>query len=119
MKNIIPKSFLIILIAGIFSCTSNNTDDSKATKQKGVPEEVIVYGSNSCDHCIDFKAKLDNAGIDYVFHDVEQNQQLADEMVKAVQSINYQDYIAFPVVVVGKQVFVNPPFGEVLKVIRK
>ena len=119
MKHIISKSLLIILILGIFSCTANNTDNREATKEKTVAEEVIVYGSNSCDHCIDFKAKLDNAGIDYVFHDVEQNQQLADEMVAAVQSINYQGYIAFPVVVVDTQVFVNPPFADVLKVIRK
>ena len=115
MKNIIVKSLFTILIAGIFSCSTDN----KAANEEAVAEKVIVYGSNSCDHCIDFKAKLDKADIDYVFHDVEQNQQLADEMVAAVQSINYKDYIAFPVVVVGKQVFVNPPFEEVMKVIRK
>ena len=120
MKNVISIVLVVFTLLFMFSCSTQsekNYDKEPATES--TEKQLIVYGSNSCDHCLFFRAKLDSAGLNYVFHDVEQNQQLADQMLKATQSINYQGFIQFPVVVVEENVLVNPSFEEALKVINQ
>ncbi len=75
--------------------------------------DMKIYGSNSCDHCKEFKARLDKEGIKYTFYDVEQDEVKAQEMLDAVHSINYYDYISFPVIAFDKFVYINPPFEQV------
>ena len=120
MKNVISIALVFFALLFIFSCSTqsekNNVEEQTA---ESTEQQLIVYGSNSCDHCLFFRAKLDSAGINYVFHDVEQNQQLADQMLKATQSINYQGFIQFPVVVIDDNVLINPQFEEALKVLQQ
>ena len=120
MKKVISGALVIFTVLFMLSCsTSSEENNNENQKEESSQAELILYGSNSCDHCLDFKAQLDKAGIKYIFNDVEQNQQLADEMVKAVQAVNYRGYIEFPVIVIGKKVFVNPPFADVMKVLQQ
>ncbi len=81
--------------------------------------DLKLYGSNSCDHCNEFRAKLEKEEIKYTFYDVERDQLKANEMLEAVHSINYYDYISFPVVVFDKYVFINPPFEQVQLTLEK
>ena len=108
-------SLTLILGSLIFSgCTSDSNSETESTSESLTQPQLVIYGSNSCGHCIDFKAKLDSLNISYTFNDVEQNKALADEMLEVVHAANYYDYIEFPVVAVGKQVFINPPLDQVL-----
>ena len=106
---------LLVICSTLFinSCAQKSQDKSE-TVQNNAPVQVVLYGSYSCGHCTEFRAKLDSLNISYTFNDVEQNKALADEMFEVVHSVNYYDYIEFPVVAVGKQVFINPPLDQVL-----
>ena len=114
----------IILLSALLSPLFFIACDTKKSERKSSPNAqkietptLILYGSNSCGHCLEFKSKLDSLNIKYKFNDVEQNQALAKEMIDAVHSVNYYDYIQFPVVKYGKQVFVNPELDQVLNIL--
>jgi len=104
---------LMVLVLGI-SCSSQETTSEVTEKQQ---TSIIIYGSNSCDHCIDFKSKLDAQKVVYTFHDVEQNQAKANEMMAKTKAANYSGYISFPVVDVGGKLMVNPKVDDVLKLL--
>lgn len=114
------SSTLRLMLFGLILMSCNGP---KSENQSSIPvqelakPDLIIYGSNSCDHCLDFKAKLDSLNIEYKFNDVEQDEALAQEMMNAVHSINYYDYIEFPVVQYGRQVFINPNLDQVLNVL--
>ena len=81
----------------------------KAQAVSAAPQkEITMYGSNTCDHCIIFKAQLDSVGLKYVFLDVDNDQANTQELIDLINSINYKDYVQFPVVVVDGEVFENP-----------
>lgn len=46
-----------------------------------------VFGKESCPHCTRAKGYLDNAGIDYVYHDVVKEPQSLYEMIGRVQPL--------------------------------
>ena len=75
--------FLALLVFQQCSTPSDKTTDASESTQAS-QQNVVLYGSNSCGHCIQFKAELDSVGIKYTFHDVEQNQELANEMSMAI-----------------------------------
>ena len=86
----------LALITGsiIFNgCTSKTESGNDEAIDRSTQVQLVIYGSNSCGHCIDFKAKLDSLNISYTFNDVEQNKALADEMLEVVHAANYYDYI--------------------------
>lgn len=104
---------LMVVILSI-SCSNQGATNEETQKQE---TSIIIYGSNSCDHCIDFKSKLDANKVVYTFHDVEQNQVMANEMRAKTKAANYTGYISFPVVDVGGKLMVNPNIEEVLKLL--
>jgi glutaredoxin len=83
---------------------ASNSDDAQ--------KEIIVYGSDECSHCVDFKNQLDSAGLEYTFYDVEKDQSKGDEMLMKVQRTGFQGYIRFPVVEVDGIVRVAPSFDQ-------
>ncbi len=46
-----------------------------------------IYGKESCPHCVRAKGYLDDAGIDYSFHNVIRNQRALYEMLGRVKPI--------------------------------
>ena len=114
MKYIVPCLTLIFGSIIFNGCTTKTESGSDRAIDRSAQAQLVIYGSNSCGHCIDFKAKLDSLNISYTFNDVEQNKALADEMLEVVHAANHYDYIEFPVVAIGKQVFINPPLDQVL-----
>ncbi len=103
MKKLIP----ILLILLVFF-----------TVQCGKPRDVVIYGSMTCDHCIDFMKKADSLSVKYTFKDVETNTQYYNELVKKIEDAKFQDYVSFPVVEVDGRIHVNPEFQEFQALLR-
>lgn len=100
---------------------STKTDEQTREASESIEliqHEITFYWSNSCDNCAVFRAGLDSAGITYAFYDVEQNENYANEMLAKVHSVNYYDYIQFPVVVIGDNIFIDPPLNKVLALLQ-
>jgi len=92
--------------------TTSVTIDDK-TRPGGTQKKVIVYGSMECNHCHEFRRKLESKGISYEFRDVAENDAYYLEMQKLILSINYQGYIRYPVLDIEGEIFVNPDFRDV------
>jgi len=75
---------------------------------------IIVYGSNNCDHCLDFKAQLDSIGFSYDFRDVEFNDAMNREMYYKVQRARIVGRINYPVIDVEGKIMVAPKLSEVI-----
>ena len=86
-------------------------------QQPGIKQtkQIIVYGSDNCDHCVVFKAKLDSVGFEYVFRDVEFNQMMNDEMVYKVRRSGVNGGFSYPVLDVEGKILVAPEITEVLE----
>jgi len=93
-----------------------NKDNALAQAQEK-QKPILVYGSMECSHCVDFKDKLDSAGLEYTFYDVEKDQSKGDEMLLKVQRTGYQGYIKFPVIEVDGVIRVAPSFASVEQIL--
>jgi glutaredoxin len=47
----------------------------------------VLFGKATCPHCVRAKSYLDEAGIDYAYHDVIRNPQALYEMLTRVKPI--------------------------------
>ena len=105
-------AFLTFLLIFAFqSCnTKKKSIDTSGNITPKVQKNIIVYGSESCDHCIEFRKKLDKEGLKYTFKDVEANERLFEEMMTKIRTVNYHGYIGFPVIDVEGKIFVRPDF---------
>ena len=119
LKIVVVCCFVICLT--LLSCSTKKEAREQPAQVESLNEaaakaatEILVYGSNTCDHCIDFRAQLDSAGLPYVFHDVELDQALYTELGNKIQAINYQGHVAFPVIEVNGKLMVAPQLSEVL-----
>lgn len=76
---------LLILFLGVF-----NNDVLAQEVQKEVPKTkvMIVYGSDDCHHCTDTKAFLKENHIDFVFYDIDKNQEALKEMLTKLRNAN-------------------------------
>jgi glutaredoxin len=97
------------MIDGNDKPTGTSTTEAKDQKT------ILVYGNVDCSHCVDFRDKLDSAGLEYTFYDVEQDQSKGEEMMLKVQRTGFQGYIRLPVVEVGGVIRVSPTFESVEK----
>lgn len=83
------------------------------SKSKGTQKNIIVYGSMECNHCHEFRRKLESKGISYEFRDVDENDAYFIELQNLIRSINYKGYVSYPVIDIEGEVFVNPNFRDV------
>ncbi len=117
MKKILSILIIVLAFAG---CTDNKEQARNAAAQSTVSQkEMLIYGSNECEHCIAFKKKMDSLDIKYTFYDVQVDQSKADEMLRKLEEVKFMGYIAFPVVDVDGNVMVNPELKKVLAEVRK
>lgn len=108
-----PVSLVVIaLTTALFQfCSSSSESLKNVGAEEATRTSIVIYGSNTCDHCLDFKAKLDSVGLKYIFNDVEVNDAQAEVMVNLVRSANHQGGIQFPVVYLNdKEVMIAPDF---------
>jgi glutaredoxin len=113
---------LVITLTSFFAlqgCMVDNQEkqagaETAASEANAEPQKtILVYGSDECSHCVDFKAQLDSAGLEYTFYDVEKDQSKGEEMMLKVQRTGFQGYVRFPVVEVDGKIVVAPRFETV------
>lgn len=94
---------------------SVNADDDIENKSKprGTQKKIIVYGSMACNHCHEFRRKLESKGISYEFRDVDENDKYFIELQNLIKSTNFKGYVSYPVIDIEGEVFVNPDFSDV------
>jgi glutaredoxin len=115
---------LIILLLALMSwqCSRIQKEESAAantiSENKPKVHDIVVYGSMTCDHCIEFLKKADSIAVKYTFRDVESNTNYYNELVQKIQQANYQGYVSFPVIEVDGKIHVNPEFAQFQKLIR-
>ncbi len=107
MKKVKLVCFSLILF---WACQNADTNKSFIKQTK----EIIVYGSNNCDHCVDFKAQLDSMGLTYDFRDVEFDDAMNNELYHKVQAARIRGRINYPVVDIEGKIMVAPSLSEVL-----
>ena len=101
-------AYLLVLWLLVLACQGG----IKQTK------EIIVYGSDNCHHCVDFKAQLDSVGFTYDFRDVEFNEFMNNEMVSKVRASGVQGGFKYPVIDVEGKILVAPKLGQVLELMK-
>ncbi|WP_162126726.1 glutaredoxin family protein [Flavobacterium phycosphaerae] len=69
------SALLIFFFALVFNC-SLYAQEKKQTKSV-----MIVYGSEDCHYCIDTKKYLKDNNIEFVFFDIDKNQEALHEML--------------------------------------
>ncbi len=100
----------LLITAG---CSESKTQNTKVSSES--EPRIVIYGSNNCSHCVDFKAELDKRDIDYKFNDVEFSDPLTREMLDVVNRAGITGRIDYPVVVVdGNNVLISPEVERVL-----
>ncbi len=104
------RSSLIIFSLICISACQKSSDQTQEKQSK----VIIIYGSDTCDHCVDFKAQLDSVGLTYDFRDVEVNYNFTNEMLNKVQAARITGRINYPVVDIEGKILVAPALGEVL-----
>lgn len=82
-------------------------------------KNVTIYGSITCDHCIDFMSNLDEASIGYSFKDVEANATNMEELKLLINKLNYKGYVGYPVVLVGEELLVSPEMDQFQTLLNK
>jgi len=107
MKKVALVCFSLILF---WACQSADTNKSSIKQTK----EIIVYGSNNCDHCVDFKAQLDSVGLTYDFRDVEFDDAMNNELYRKVQEAKITGRINYPVIDIEGKIMVTPTLREVI-----
>ena len=81
--------------------------------------EVTIYGSENCDHCIDFRKKMDSLNFTYTFKDAEASENYYNELLAKIQAANFKGYVAFPVLEVDGQLYVKPEFSQIQTLLTK
>ena len=88
-------------------------DIENKSKSRGPQKNIIVYGSMECNHCHEFRRKLESKGIAYEFRDVDENDAYFLELQNLIRSINFKGYISYPVIDIEGEVYVNPNFRDI------
>ena len=107
---------LFFFIGLMFSNLLAQTNPSNANIK---PEKavLVVYGSEECHYCIDTKKYLTENHIEYVFYDIDKNQEALKDMLFKLKKANIStNNLGIPVIDKQGVIFTNDiPFEEFLK----
>ena len=110
--------FLAAIIAFYTLCQGKqNRIDTSGNITPHVVKNITVYGSENCDHCLEFRQKADSLKIKYAFKDAEANEANYNELVRKIQQTGVPGYISFPVVEINEKLYIRPEFEEFLRLI--
>lgn len=105
-----------ICLTMVFGCNQKRKSiDTSGNITPKVAKMITIYGSENCDHCIDFRRKVDSLGVKYTFKDAEANEDYYREMVLKVQQKDSNSDISFPVVEINDEILVQPELDAFLK----
>jgi len=82
-----------------------------------IEKKITIYGSENCDHCIEFREKADSLKIKYVFKDAEKHEAYYNELVRKIQAAGIPGYISFPVIEIDEKLYIRPEFNKFLSLI--
>jgi glutaredoxin len=112
MKKSVCLLFFFILLF-------NTNALAQETKAETKPEKavMIVYGSDECHHCTDTKKYLKENNIEFLFYDIDKNQDALKEMLFKLKKANISaNNLSIPVIDKQGVIFTNNiPFEEFLK----
>ena len=120
MKNNITAISILWVFVLLLSCrpVTKDTSENKAA-ESATQKQMIVYGVNTCDHCINFRKKMDSLNIKYTFYDVDADQDKADEMLRKLEAARFMGNISLPVVDIEGRVLVSPELPQVLAFVKR
>lgn len=117
-KPIALLMIMMIAVVALHSC--DQKQKHLDTSQNITPKKektITVYGSQSCDHCLEFRKKADELKIKYSFKDCEADERNYNELAFKIQQGNYPGYISFPVIDIDGKLYINPGFEQFLQLI--
>ena len=105
--------FLMLCLGQQLSAQQNQSKTTPAPEKK----VMIVYGSDECHHCTDTKKYLKENNIEFVFYDIDKNQEALKEMLSKLKNANISlNNLSIPVIDKQGVIFTNDiPFEEFLK----
>ncbi len=104
MKRIV-YSFVIFLILGFTQMQS---------------DKMVIYGSDSCNHCINLNKVLNSAKIEYTFCDAKSNKERKKEMIHILNKHRSDGYVTFPLVKInGKKLINEAALRTITKALKK
>lgn len=114
MKKATVFLVLLMLFVGQQLSAQQNEAKTMAAPEKKV---MIVYGSDECHHCIDTKKYLKENNIEFVFYDIDKNQEALKEMLFKLKNANISlNNLSIPVIDKQGVIFTNNiAFEEFLK----
>jgi len=94
--------------------------DTKATNASTQPatkaaDPIKLYGRETCGLCLSMRKKLDQAGIPYIFYDVDVDKAKNREMWNKIRESNHgsSGSVRFPIVDIYGLILISPSFDEV------
>jgi glutaredoxin len=114
MKKRIWIFAVFFLAMGFYSC--DHDKKSLAVDQKSV---ILVYGSEHCHHCKDFKAWLDEHHLKYTFYDVTKDMKANKEMMEKVRNAKLSKRVLYPVVDIDGRILSRPAHKTVEAMLKK
>lgn len=114
MKKSITLFFLFMFFSGYTVLAQENQTKTITKNENAV---MIVYGSDECHHCTDTKKYLKENNIEFVFYDIDKNQDALREMLFKLKQANISsNNLSIPVIDKQGVIFTNNiPFEEFLK----
>lgn len=119
MKSNITTFALLLIILSIFTLcqTKKGRIDTSSNLTPVIAKNITIYGSENCDHCLEFREKADSLNIKYAFKDAEANEAYYNELVRKIQQAGIPGYISFPVIEIDQKLYIRPEFSEFLNLI--
>jgi glutaredoxin len=120
-KRYFLKTILAICwLAFIHGCEGKRKSiDTSGNITPMTEKEITIYGSESCDHCIEFRNKMDSVSLKYTFKDADANEQYYQELLLKIENAQFKGYISYPVVEISEKIYVRPEFSEFLHMLSK
>ena len=123
LMNSLKYCFILAALFLMISCTDSkrekkeprkiNREEENKIRPRGQQKNIILYGSMECNHCHEFRRKLESKGISYEFRDVDANDAYFLELQNLIRSVYFTGYVSYPVISIEGEVYVNPDFSDV------
>jgi glutaredoxin len=97
----------------------DHSENSFLESAERVNVDIIVYGSETCPHCLVLLRKMEEEGIPHQFKEVDNSDVNFREMYEKIKKINYQGYVNYPVVDVKGLVLVAPEFEQIRELLER
>ncbi len=114
MKKGIWIVVFLVFVMAFYSC--DQKEKKAAVDQKSV---ILVYGSEHCHHCKDFKAWLDEHHLKYTFYDVTKDMKAKKEMMEKVKNAKLSKRVLYPVVDIDGRIMSRPAHKTVETMLKK